>query len=475
MNPMQRLALAAAQDLAQGLGAPPRPKERPRVSQTLMKPPDQAPTPTVDYSVLEALAREVVEAVLALSGQELNRERMAGILERAAQKHLLTHPQGAEALRVRLPAQIPRLLNLPRLAELAAGGLELHPAAPLAGAGGAPEIITGFSPAFARVLRDLELAAETDFPVLLLGETGTGKELMARRLHQLSPRARGPLVAVNCAAISQGLLESELFGHVKGAFTGADSPSRGYIRASDGGSLFLDEIAETSPEFQVRLLRVLEDRIVTPVGSHRGVRVDFRLIAASHLDLEQAAAEGRFNQSLLYRILVVPLKLPPLRQRREDIPALLDHFLSQACLLAKRTRTISPDARRMLAAYHWPGNVRQLGAVVQRLAALSPEYEIGVDQLPPEIRHNCPPGAVGDMMDLLSGIPGVPEKRVGDLARLLVSSRDRSITNQDVRQGLGCSDSTAGNLLRALSQAGVLEKTGRRGGRRYRVKKPKEE
>ena len=464
---------AAARELSFRLAGLEREPALSGVGQTVMLPPDQGAEPAPDLTSLEALARRVVEAVLALAGRELDPQVLARTVERAAQKYLLTHPGGKKALLARLAAEVPRLINLPHLAEVAARGLEIGPGVPQ-GLGGEDEIISGGSPAFLRVLSDLEQVAQTDFAVLLQGESGTGKELLARRLHRLSPRRMGPFVAVNCAAIAPGLLESELFGHVKGAFTGAGAASPGYIRAADGGTLFLDEIGETGPEFQRRLLRVLEDGVVVPVGSQQGRRVDFRLVSASHRDLEAAAREGGFNQALLYRILVVPLRLPPLRQRKEDLPALIDHFLAQACLLAKRTRSLAPETRRRLLAYSWPGNVRELSNLIQRLVALSPDYLIGPELLPPEI------GGGGDennqgLRARLARVPGLPARRVESVAQALAGLGGGEISNQDLRRALDCSDSTAGNILRALSKAGILEKKGQRGGRRYRLVSHKED
>jgi len=337
-----------------------------------------------------------------------------------------------------------------------------------------PEIVGGRSPAFARVLEDLELVADTGLPVLLEGETGTGKELLARRLHHLSPRRQGPFIAVNCAGLAKNLLESELFGHLKGAFTGATTDKPGYLRAAQGGTLFLDEIGETTPEFQVRLLRVLEDRVVVPVGSHQGREVDFHLVCASHRDLARAVERGEFNQALYYRIAVVPLRLPPLRRRREDLPELIDHFLAQACLLAKRTRRLAPETRRLLMAYSWPGNLRQLGNLIQRLVALSRDYQIGPELLPEEIRGNAGSGG-GGLLRRLEEVEGVPAARRRELAEVLATARGGELANKDLRARLGCSDSTAKNLLRALAAAGLLEVVGERGGRRYRVTIPEEE
>jgi DNA-binding NtrC family response regulator len=274
-------------------------------------------------------------------------------------------------------------------------------------------------------------------------------------------------VAVNCAALAKGLLESELFGHIKGAFTGASAPQGGYIRAAQGGTLFLDEIGETTPEFQVRLLRVLEDRVVVPVGSAKGQRVDFRLVCATSRDLDEAARQGAFNQALLWRVEVVPITLPPLRQRREDLPALIDHFLAKACLAARRTRRLSPELRGLLRDYAWPGNVRQLRHLLERLVALAEEFEISPAHLPADLRAALSQG--GDYLPRLEAVAGLPANRVKEVAALLSASAGAEVSNRDLRTRLGCSDSTAKNILKALAEAGLLTASGDRGGRRYKV------
>ncbi len=302
--------------------------------------------------------------------------------------------------------------------------------------------------------------------MLLTGETGTARGL-ARRLHDLSPRRQGPS-ALELRGPGQAALGKRIFGHVKGAFTGAATAKEGYLRAAAGGTLFLDEIGEASAAFQVRLLRVLEDRVVVPVGASRGVPVDFRLVAASHRDLEAAAARGAFHRALLHRIMVVPIHLPPLRERREDLPALIDHFLAQANLLAKRDRRLAPAARARLLGYAWPGNLRELANLLQRLVALSDGEEIGPELLPPGLRS--PAGGSAELAARLARVAELPAARRAALAELLAGLGDAAFTNKDIRGGLNCSDSTAKNLLRALAAAGLLEVEGRRGGRRYRLK-----
>jgi two-component system response regulator GlrR len=229
------------------------------------------------------------------------------------------------------------------------------------------------SPRMQQVLAEARLVAGSDASVLIQGETGTGKELLARAIHAAGTRSRARLVAVNCGAVAQDLVESELFGHVKGAFTGAVRERAGLLREADGGTVFLDEVAELPSAMQVKLLRVLQEREVRPVGSDRVVKVDVRLICASHRDLQQEVAAGRFREDLYYRINVVSLMLPALEARREDIPLLAQHFRA---MLAQRygrpAAAFAPGALELLASAAWPGNVRQLQNVVEKCVVLSP-------------------------------------------------------------------------------------------------------
>ncbi|MCB2192709.1 MAG: sigma-54 dependent transcriptional regulator [Deltaproteobacteria bacterium] len=415
---------------------------------------------------VENLARHMVEAVLALGGRNVGPEQVSQALRREVHKQLMARPELERAVAARLEAALPRLLNLEQLVELAGRGVSASPAV---AALDREELVAGPSPAFGQVLKDLSRVAHSDFPVLLVGESGTGKELLARRLHQLSPRREEPLITVNCAAMPPNLLESELFGHEKGAFTGAETSRPGYFRQAKGGTLFLDEIGEAPPELQVRLLRVLESRRVSPVGGGREVPVDFRLVAATHRDLAQAVARGEFNQALLYRLQVVPLYLPPLRERPEDLDLLLDHFLAQAGLLAKKTCRLAPQTRERLKQYAWPGNVRELRHLLQRLVVLSPEVEITPEMLPPEITGH---GDEAAWQKVLAGVEGIPAARVGALAGFLAANQGREVANQDLRAELECSDSTAKNILAALTRAGMAMASGSRGGRRYRVGDP---
>jgi two-component system, NtrC family, response regulator HydG len=239
-----------------------------------------------------------------------------------------------------------------------------------------------------RTLGELvERVAAASSPILLTGETGTGKGLIARAIHAQSPRAKGPFVAINCAALPENLLESELFGHVKGAFTGATSNRAGLFSDADGGTLFLDEIGEISQGMQAKLLRVLENGSVRPVGSNKERAVDARIIAATHRDLHERVASGAFREDLLYRIDVVSIELPPLRHRQEDIPVLLEHFLA----IARRRHPDSPVrgfsklALSRLLDHRWPGNVRELEHLVERVVLLGRVSEVQADELPKSI------------------------------------------------------------------------------------------
>jgi transcriptional regulator with GAF, ATPase, and Fis domain len=245
------------------------------------------------------------------------------------------------------------------------------------------EIITR-SEALKQVLRKVEQVAATDSTVLVLGETGTGKELLARAVHKISPRRDRPLVKVNCAALPLGLVESELFGHEKGAFTGALARRIGRFELADGGTIFLDEIGDLPLELQVKLLRVLQEGEFERLGSPRTIRVDVRVIAATNRDLRDAMANGEFRQDLYYRLSAFPILLPPLRERREDIALLVQHFVQRyAARTGIEIRSVSPRVMEALAAYPWPGNVRELEHVVERgiITTGGPNLEPG-DWLP---------------------------------------------------------------------------------------------
>jgi len=239
------------------------------------------------------------------------------------------------------------------------------------------DIITR-SPAMETLLKEAQMVAATDSSVLIRGQSGTGKELLARAIHNASPRRDARFVAINCGAIPEQLLESELFGHEKGAFTGAASKRIGLFEAARGGTVFLDEIGDMPMALQVKLLRVLQDREVRPVGSNTPHEVDVRVISATHRDLEKALEDGEFRDDLYYRLNVVGLQLPPLSERREDIPLLINHFLEELAGDTGRKRVYAPEAVELLVSAPWPGNVRQLYNVVEQNVALSPQAVISV-------------------------------------------------------------------------------------------------
>ena len=242
------------------------------------------------------------------------------------------------------------------------------------------------------VFETVQKVAETDLTVLVRGESGTGKELVAQALHNVSGRQQKPFVAVNCAAINRELVESELFGHEKGAFTGADSRRKGRFEFADGGTIFLDEIGDMGPETQAKVLRVLQEKTLERVGGNQPVEVDVRVVAATHRDLEKLVEEGSFREDLYYRLRVVEVELPPLRDRAEDIPALADRFLTQVAeRLERRKKLLSDSALARLARYGWPGNVRELRNALEQAAVLSSGETIEVEDLRLD-EAKAPPG-----------------------------------------------------------------------------------
>jgi len=242
------------------------------------------------------------------------------------------------------------------------------------------EDIVGSSEALRKVLRQVARVAPSDSTVLILGETGTGKELIARAMHKRSKRADRAFIPVNCAAIPTSLIASELFGHEKGAFTGATQRRLGRFESANGGTIFLDEVGDLPPEIQIALLRVLQEREIERVGSNKSISIDVRVLAATHHDLEALVAEGRFRQDLLYRLSVVPIQMPSLRERRQDIPLLVEYFIGRFGKKAgKKFRTIDKKTARLFESYQWPGNVRELQNVIERAVILSEDDVFSVD------------------------------------------------------------------------------------------------
>src|SRR6266851_4004661 len=258
--------------------------------------------------------------------------------------------------------------------------------------------IIGQSDQMQAVYQMIETVAEVQSTVLITGESGTGKELVARAIHDLSPRAQKPFVSVNCGAFTETLLESELFGYVKGSFTGANTNRKGLFEAANSGTIFLDEIGEMSPAMQVKLLRVLQERKLRPVGATEETLVDTRVIAATNRDLPSMVAAGTFREDLYYRISVIPIELPPLRERADDISELATHFVQKFCGSTNRTLTITETAMRLLERYSWPGNVRELEHTIERAVALETTPSIEPERLPEKIT-NYNPHRVAEAME----------------------------------------------------------------------------
>lgn len=255
--------------------------------------------------------------------------------------------------------------------------------------GGLDNII-GRSARMQAVYQMIETVAEVQSTVLITGDSGTGKELVARAIHNLSKRSDKPFISINCGAFTETLLESELFGYTRGAFTGATANRKGLLEAAEKGTIFLDEIGEMSPAMQVKLLRVLQERKVRPVGAHDETEIDVRVIAATNRDLGAMVKEGGFREDLFYRISVIPINLPPLRERREDIPELVEHFTCKFCAQTGRALTVSPKAMELLERYEWRGNVRELEHTIERAVALERTDQIQPERLPDHITNYNP-------------------------------------------------------------------------------------
>ncbi len=255
---------------------------------------------------------------------------------------------------------------------------------------GSVKNIIGHSAKMQAVYQMIETVAEVQSTILVTGESGPGKELVARAIHDLSPRAEKPFISINCGAFTETLLESELFGYVKGSFTGANANRKGLFEAADHGTIFLDEIGEMSPAMQVKLLRVLQERKVRPVGAHDELSIDARVIAATNRDLKKMSEEGTFREDLFYRVSVIPIALPPLRERSEDIPDLVDHFTKKFCDQTGRNVKVSQKAMQMLEDYAWHGNVRELEHTIERAVALERTEEIQPERLPDHVTNYNP-------------------------------------------------------------------------------------
>jgi DNA-binding NtrC family response regulator len=294
----------------------------------------------------------------------------------------------------------------------------------------------GSCPAMHEVFDRIHKVAPIDTTVLILGESGTGKELAARALHELSPRSRAPMITVNCAAIPEGLIESELFGHEKGAFTGATETRRGLVEAADGGTLFLDEIGELPLEVQARLLRVLQEGEIRRVGANQARRVNIRLIAATHRDLQQMVADGRFREDLYYRLQVMELKLPPLRERGRDITELAEALLAKNCKRLNRpSMRYSAEAMDLIQAYHWPGNVRELENIIERAVILADTVAITPDLL--AISPGTPIPRSGQAAEEYNG-----KLSLDDYFIQFVRSNEGRLTETELARQLGISRKT---------------------------------
>ena len=306
------------------------------------------------------------------------------------------------------------------------------------------------------VFRLIRTVASSDSTVLLQGETGTGKELAAHAIHELSPRREGPFVKVSCAALSRELLESELFGHVKGAFTSAVKDKPGKFELADGGTIFLDEVDDIPLELQVKLLRVLQEREFERVGGTRTIRVDVRVIAATKVDLLERVRRGLFREDLYYRLNVVPIRLPPLRERKEDVPLLMEHFLRK--LGAEGRIEMTPEAMKLLMDYDWPGNVRELENLVERLVVVGAGPKVGPEDLPPEIRSPAPKEKGPSLEEVLRRqeelermirMLGSSEPRLGDASfEEIVEAKERELITEALRR-------TGGNKTKAAELLGM--------------------
>ncbi len=289
------------------------------------------------------------------------------------------------------------------------------------------EGIIGTSEGMRQVIQTARQVAPTDLPVLILGDNGTGKELVARAIHNHSKRRKGRLVALNCAGLSENILEDELFGHVRGAFTGATNEREGRFEHADGGTLFMDEIGDMPAAMQAKLLRVLENGEVVRLGSNDPITVDVRLISATNKGLDELVAEKQFREDLFFRIRGITIRIPPLRERREDVPLLIHYFMQQAARrYEKQVDGITPDARQILMSYGWPGNVRELKNVIDRMVVFSAGSNLTVDSIPPEIRP-ASGEAVGGMNNLVGiSIEQAEKELIRNTLKLVHGNREQA-------------------------------------------------
>jgi two-component system nitrogen regulation response regulator GlnG len=323
-----------------------------------------------------------------------------------------------------------------------------------AGSGTGGDRLVGRSGAILEVFKTIGRVAPRDVAVLITGESGTGKELVARAIHQASPRAGGAFVAVNAAAIPRDLLESELFGHEKGSFTGALETRLGRFREASGGTLFLDEIGDMPVELQAKLLRVLQSGEVTSVGGKRAEKVDVRIVAATHQDLDAMVREGRFREDLLYRLRVVPIAIPPLRERPEDIPVLAEHFVARyAAELGTEARYVSERTLEHLAAYEWPGNVRELENAIKRALVLAAHEVLAPDDFAFLQGAAAPEAAGGSLEELVRDeVRTLLADEEDDLHRKLLERVERPLLEAVLAH-------TGGNQLRAAAVLGINRNT----------------
>ncbi len=307
--------------------------------------------------------------------------------------------------------------------------------------------IIGQSPAMKKVFMRIDQVAPTDSTVLITGESGTGKELVAKAIHYLSPRRNKPFIAIDCTSLVETLLESELFGHVKGSFTGAVQTKTGLFKVADGGTLFLDEVSNISPSIQAKLLRVLQERVITPIGGTDTIPIDIRLIAATNRDLKELVAEGTFREDLVYRLNIVPINLPPLREREGDLSLLVSHFLKKhADEIGKEIHGMAPGAMSMLRKYPFPGNVRELENLIERAVVLAKDKLIQIDDL--EVKPSAE-------LEIENGVTRIPES-AEELKWMKKKIREDAVKPLEQEFLLAALERNNWNVTRAAEDVGML-------------------